>query len=65
MTCGKDAPDKDGVVRYSGCGKRFNWDRSDGHDSALPFALPYQIDVHFKPPTESKLLQVCLWSTLA
>ena len=65
MTCGNDAPDKDGVVRYSGCGKRFNWDSSHGHDCALPFALPYKIDVHFKPPTEPKLLEVCLWSTLA
>lgn len=63
MTCGRDAPDKDGVVRYSGCGKRFNWDRSRGHDSALPFALPYKIDVDFKPPTEPELLEVQKYGT--
>ena len=60
MTCGKDAPDKDGVVRYSGCGKTFNWDRSDGHDADLPFSLPYYVNVQFEPPAAPKLLEVCL-----
>jgi len=63
MTCGKDAPDKDGVVRYAGCGKRFNWDRSDGSDSSLPDALPYNINVHFKPPVEPELLKVKKFGT--
>ena len=60
MTCGKDAPDKNGVVRYAGCGKLFNWDRGHGFDSSLPVALPYNVDVAFKPPVEPELLQVCL-----
>ena len=58
MTCGKDAPDKDGALRYIGCGKLFNWGRDAGHDPSLPFALPYNIDVQFKPPVEPELLEV-------
>ena len=58
MTCGKDAPDKDGALRYIGCGKLFNWDRDAGHDPSLPFALPYNVNVQFKPPVEPELLEV-------